>query len=1585
MASGVLDTMINVHFKNITGTDAAQPVAVKDNYVRLSSIIKKHVKDERPFIVSVHRDTHVVNDDTIKLRNEWSRTLVSKKDIVIVTYLPLGGGGSGGSSAGKQIGMAVGMIALMVVAPYLGGFVAGALGLPASFTVLGTAVSTAKLIGTGLVIGAGLLVSSASKSKANKKDRPLYGVSGGGNLPRPGDRIPVGYGLFWTTPDLSQYDYSIYEGEDIILFKRMTLGLGKYDIKTIKVGDSVLWTTADGIKAPFTGAQVEFLEPGDSSTLVPFDVISNENVGNNELPRPGDNPEWSGPFTTSPVGVTIDKIQLDYSFPQGIYSQSKSGEQKSDAGILLFEYAPCDDAGNPTTGYTTLVSTNKPGRSSRAQRFTEIFDVTPGRYVVRAKNLNPAHERRFNTGQWDGLRGHKPDSRVRDHVTEICLRVRSGKDLGITNFSNISVQAQRILPVWNGSAWVEQETRKAVWAFLDIMRNTDYGGNLADSTLDLAKCKYYADNLSEFDTYDGVIRGPVSVWEAASTVLGIMRAQPVQLGRMWSVIRDEPTAIRKHVFTRRNIVKDSSGISFDLTVNEGDSDWIIEYDEDCDPSRPMEVRATYGTQSLTPKRLKLEGVSTWNHANHIARWFAASGFYRRERRVFATEYDGRILLPGERISVDMWFLDTKKAASVVSRSGNTLTLDSEIPVAVDSYIVLRDRRAREFGPIQVTQGATDYEVVLDTTDLASVETSTGQNLADVLSIGTEDETVALIGTITELQENYIVKAARPSSREQITVEALYDSSDVWDSIGATIPDAPVIIERPNDPEIPTITWVKGVATQHTSNLELEWSISPAQGAKLYEIELSYDDGVTWDILYRGAQVTGNATLRPNTDQDVLIRGRAYGEAGLSSVTVQSSFSTFYPDVVATDTEPHIITYKNLNEYEAHQIFQDLPERIASIETNFALNANLVDRRVQSLEKNDNASNARIEEVWTVLAAQDESLAVRTTLIEAENSDLVSRITTEETARATQDSVIANSVTTVEAIANNATASGLFRIGAAVSPSGVLALLEMFAKASFSGTEVKAGISIAVVDPGGGDPLIGRVEIEANQFYITDTIDGEKLIPFSIIDGILYLRATQLLSYIQSSNYNEANNTGWRINNDGSAHFGGEVKLAGQLLAGREITIGRGASITHKGSRYGFERFYKNLDYYEATGIGTDDAVDVAQAYQDVGGGSFTLLGPVRKSFNTYLVPDTIDRDIEQFVLTFNAVTENSIRVARNQNTPKPMSDISYKNLATTSPKTLTFDTNGAIKHSSTLVAELHPILFDPYFKLSDKYTAWAIQKTLFFYPPVGTNKINFKLWGAGGGGQTSGGTGSRGGAGGYVSGSYSFTANSPLVFILEVGLGGSAQNQSGLTTDPVLRRWAGAGRAAIADGYTAGGGGCTRLGIVNTNGTVTWLGVAGGGGAGGYAGTTAYGKAGGPASSDTGGNTSTSTDGWTAGQGIDGVSQDLGSGGGGWVGGGRVDTSTGRGKGGENYLHASVTSQVSTAGTDNVPPNTSDTDYVAFRDRWRGSVYGNPAFDDRLPGYGGYTDTSRRGPFQFGQRVVTAGTPGLAVIEFDTV
>jgi hypothetical protein len=899
--------MTIVIFRDVLGEEVAPARFLPGNRRRrLSSIVARHADRSRLHLVSRHRvpETQLaLSDESVVLLRERRHVLCGPKDYVVITYVPMGGGaGRGGGGSGKQIGMAVASIALMIAAPYaisfLGPAFAATAGVTSSLTLLG------KVVSTGLVIGGVALMGLANKAKANKSNedtRPVYGVSGGGNLPRPGDRIPVGYGRFWTLPDLSQPDYFIYSGEDQILYKRMTLGAGRYQIHSVRVGDQLLWTEGGGYHAPFTGAEVEFIQPGAVSNLVPMDVTSSASVTGLALPHVGDVTTWSGPFVVSPPGVNVNYIQFDLSLPSGSYGTAQNSKGTYDVATETgyeLQIAPIDFAGNVIGAWQTVVAAERFVMSKRPLRYTERVNVALGRYAARGRNtkarFNSSSDTRMNAVQWDGLRGWRPDVRTRPGITEVALKVQSNESLGITSFQDVMIEATRILPVWNGVAWVEQATRKSVWAFSDVMRNGVYGANILDSALDLATLGYYATAAAPFDTFDGVIRGPDSIWGVASTILATMRAEPVQLGRVWSMVRDEPKSIRSHVITRRQIVQGSTAIEFETDPDDGTGHVIVDYDEGADPKRPVQPPDfVYGQASLTPQRRKLFGVSSYAHAVHLGRWIAAAGFYRRQTYKFATEHEGRIYKRGDSISVDAWFASKAKVAGIVARAGTTLTIDADIAFAAGDQIILRDRTGRQWGPVGLAgQGANLRELVIAAT------TAGGIPIADALATDEMEPTTVVVGQPTVLTRNYLVNSARPSGRDRISIEAQIDAPEVWAAIGEPIGSPPAPEAGPQTPVVPQIFYVSGEMAQGVAEPQVKWALSPARGATAYQVQVSYDDGGSWVEIYRGPETAGVAPLSAALFDDdegvpiVLIRARTRGRTGLWSVFVNNSFGAF---------------------------------------------------------------------------------------------------------------------------------------------------------------------------------------------------------------------------------------------------------------------------------------------------------------------------------------------------------------------------------------------------------------------------------------------------------------------------------------------------------------------------------------------------------------------------------------------------------------------------------------------------------------------------------------------------------------------
>ncbi|WP_089177247.1 host specificity factor TipJ family phage tail protein [Bosea sp. AS-1] len=936
--------MADILFRRCDGLEAGERIVLSKGRRLLSAVVKAHADKSRPFIVSLCRRKRADSaaDVSICLRKTWSRTSVRKHDTVVIVYLPMGGGGAsgggGGGSKGASIGLVVAAIALVAVGQFWGiAALNGALGLAATSSVGGVIWAAGT---TALLAGASYLLSKATKAKADDTDnRPVYGVAGGGNQPRSGDRIPVIYGKCWNAPDLSQPDYTTYDGDDQVLYKRMTLGCGKYAVKAIRVSGVTMWTATGGLTPPFTGAAVEVISPGGVSSLVPGSVVSVQAVSNNQIPKAADFPNYAGPFDFGADAPLQTRIQLDYSLASGCYAIPQSGkfegkQYPTDWGVI-FEYAPCDEDGTPTGAFTTLYADGGNTLSTRPMRFTRLVDVPSGRYTVRARNIGAAdtvsHPSGFdaevtNAIVWEGLRSHNAETITRPGVTELAMRIRSGKQLGVTTYGDVEVLTSRVLPVWYGgtTGWVEEETDKAVWAAVDVLRNTDYGAAIDDGLLDLDRFKFYSDNLSEYDRFSAIIRGPVSVYEAATTVLGVMRASPLRLGSIWTLVRDEPKAVRKHVISRRQILTDSSGQTFNLDINDGSADVIVEWYADGDPKRRREKRVTFGTQTLTPKRMSATGVTDGAHAIHIATWAAATAYYRRERRSLTTELAGRLFLPNDSAAIDNWYFDATYAAGVQDRDGLVLAVDSEMELPASPYAILRARDGREWGPVAVT--LVGDQLTLDATDVAQAEALSGLSLDEVLGTQTQALTTVVVGTLTEVQDAWLIRAVSFSGDTQVGVEAVYDAPQVWSAL-----DEPIVVPPPppssgleNDASV-TVSYVRAKAVQRNGAMFMDWAVGRSTGATQYAVRISYDDWATSEDVYRGPNSSGTHPLR-ETSGTIRIRARGISGTGYLGPEVENAFSVAPAVLDLGNATPGSLQYQAFFEgLEPVGLVTDLPD------------------------------------------------------------------------------------------------------------------------------------------------------------------------------------------------------------------------------------------------------------------------------------------------------------------------------------------------------------------------------------------------------------------------------------------------------------------------------------------------------------------------------------------------------------------------------------------------------------------------------------------------------------------------------------
>ena len=898
--------MTKIVHTNVLLEQRGQPIVLVPRRRRLSTIVKQHAPAMRRAIPLVFRagedPWHVATkpalDRASRLRAQYKTTLVGPRDTVVFMTLPLGSGGGSTSGIGKaaQIGSALAAIAMIALA--------GPFGVPAA---LGLEGATLFAVQAGLVVGGVALSYAAQKAAAAKKKQSsdFTSISGGGNVPKPGDRKPLIYGKCWSAPPLSQSDYFQYNALITTLFKRMTLGLGKFQVHQVRVGDSLIWDEESGIQAPFNGAALPGLETaveilyGTASTIIPGDVATSTEVSGQELPRPGGNPEWTPWFRLAPPGGATSQVLISHQYTS-LTGQSNSGKPLPSAGGANFQGQRLDPiTGDPTGPIYDIFSHRLTATSTTAVHYSGLINLPEfGEWRIRGQNAYPDFSPNYqNSVTWDEMSAFLPTERVREKTTEIVLRVSSIKGLNITSFSDVQVLATRIVPVWTGSAWVEQPTRKALWAYADLIRS-EYGLNDPDG-LDLAKVYEYANrsDLAGFDTYDGVLPSVSSIWEASGEVLHTLRADPVRIGAVHSFVRDESAAEAggRRVITRRQTVLDSASADYELaTEDDSAGDVIVEFFRNGDPKRPEEVRQDKFPSTRTPKRYKIAGISSGEHALRHANWLAAISRYRSSSHKITTEWDGRLIYPGTHILSDIWYLSAKVVAGVVAIAGLTLTLDIDLPtdLPTNPYASIRSRTGREWGLVQATV-AGPRSLLLNAQDVAAQPTP----LADALANDTQDPTTITIGELPDLQETYIARAAVPTDPDHVEIDMVFDDPRVWQILGET-----VVYPQPPSSAGPSVITEPVIPTVHArcvtveTGIELVWGVGAAKGAVSYTAQLSYDAGTTYETLQdQQAILTGRKTIR-QSDDPLTFRARAIGVTGLPGPWKEISFATIAPVV-----------------------------------------------------------------------------------------------------------------------------------------------------------------------------------------------------------------------------------------------------------------------------------------------------------------------------------------------------------------------------------------------------------------------------------------------------------------------------------------------------------------------------------------------------------------------------------------------------------------------------------------------------------------------------------------------------------------
>lgn len=718
-----------------------------------------------------------------------------------------------------------------------------------------------------------LMPEPVNPSQGTEGADPVYNLKGQTNRVRLGEPIEVHYGRTRVWPSYAAPPYNFYENNEQFMMSLFCWGQGYYDF-----GDNSEFYLEDTPVADFDEVEMQIIQPGGTVTLFPDYVVTSNEVSNIELYGPNEEtyvaPGWEGPFVANAAGTTITEVQVDVVFPQGLYTLKKS-KRAYRAVTLEVAVRAIDDLGDPLplADWETVITQTVTAKSNTPQRRTFKATVDRGRYEVRARRTS---DRGLNTRivdmlQWEALRGFSGSVGQYGDVTLVALKARATNQLNNQTRARFNGYSTRKLATWtSGGGWGDRvATRNPIWAFCDVFRAV-YGGKLPDSYLVMADLKALADTFdTREDWFDWTFDQPITVWEAAKAILRVGRAAPLPQGSRITAVRDVPQSLASAVFTPDNMVRDSLTNRLRMFQFNPFDSLSVEY---TDPLtwKPLHVTCVLpGGTSNNPDTVKLIGCTQRAQAYREGMVLLARRMYQTETVVFRTGLEGHIPTYMDMVEVAHPDVDRGQGGAVLAYDSGTnvatLSCAVDLPEGHTSVILLRgsDGAAME-APIVVT-AVEGYD---NKVQLARDPVST--------LVFNSDANPPLFIVGVQAVRSFMGKVARVMPVDQDTVElelVTYDSR-VYDYDDVPVPSL-VAGSSPTNPGAPAVENVT-ITTLPDKDTTVIVTWKPAFGALRYYVEISYDDGDTWDKL--GSTIETSWEI-PVVYGDAKIRVSALGVAG----------------------------------------------------------------------------------------------------------------------------------------------------------------------------------------------------------------------------------------------------------------------------------------------------------------------------------------------------------------------------------------------------------------------------------------------------------------------------------------------------------------------------------------------------------------------------------------------------------------------------------------------------------------------------------------------------------------------------------
>lgn len=698
---------------------------------------------------------------------------------------------------------------------------------------------------------------------------PAYKLDGQYNRRRLGSPIEDIYGKNRVFCSQAANSYTRYINGESYQHSLYSMGWGEFVFHKFQLDD----TETDD----FEDVTLEIVPPGGAVTLFETAVYSAAEVANLELFGPNQAEfEVFGPYTVNDANTTIDKLEVDVTWPSGLYRLSKNLRYPVSV-ITKFEYRKINIVSGAAEGSWTIFSNETVTRKTNSPvRLTFAADVANGRYEVRGQRVSnkPGSTEYVTTCYWEAARGVSNMIQTFPGETIIAMRAKATNNLNSQTRQKFNVLATRKLPIWNNltGLWsAPTATQNPIWAALNIYR-APYGGQVEDEYLDLETFFQLATVADEReDTFNWVFDTRITVWEGARQALRVMRTMPIPQGSLITAVRDEPKTLVAGMFNQHNIAKKTLKKNLLLYQNNPYDCLIVEYTNE-ETANPEEVLCQIpGKSANNPDKLKLAGCSSRAQAYHEGMLILARRYYCRTTLTFETGMEGQIPSLMDVVSVTHPIVRLGSGGAVMAYNTvtNEMTLSERVSFApgYDHYITLRsDVDGSAHDPILVTAGSSPNKVILASDPPETLDF--GLNRVPPLYQFGAGDWWAFKGNVTRISpkgqrrvELTVVNYdARVFDFDELDPPVLADSGRIRDEDAPT-PDNVVISSSPDNLNVGKVTW------------------KSKPGAQRYRIEQSLDNGDTWDLLAE-VRATVNSYEFTIVPGDMMIRVAAVGGTGM---------------------------------------------------------------------------------------------------------------------------------------------------------------------------------------------------------------------------------------------------------------------------------------------------------------------------------------------------------------------------------------------------------------------------------------------------------------------------------------------------------------------------------------------------------------------------------------------------------------------------------------------------------------------------------------------------------------------------------